>query len=118
MARKSTVNCLEHVQRISINVQIDGLLIIDSFDWDLSNPDNSPEEFAAELVADHLLQAGQISRSFKQLTELEKAVALEIRKKLDLSCLTHAIRLKQKIEALNSEVMDPNQNEILKGIGD
>ena len=37
---------------------MDGLEIIDSFDWDLSNPDNSPEEFAADLVADHVLQAG------------------------------------------------------------
>ena len=52
------------------------------------------------------------------MTELEKAVALEIRKKLDLSCLTHASRLKQKIEALNPEGMEPNQNESLKGIGD
>ena len=52
------------------------------------------------------------------MTELEKAVALEIRKKLDLSCLTHASRLKQKIEALNSEGIEPNQNESLKGIGD
>ena len=31
-----------------------GLRIADSFNWDLANPDNSPEEFAAELVADHL----------------------------------------------------------------
>ena len=41
--------------RINIDVQVEGLKIVESFDWDLTNPDNSPEEFAAELVADHRL---------------------------------------------------------------
>lgn len=35
-----------------------GLRIVDSFDWDISNPDNIPEEFAAQLIADSLLLAG------------------------------------------------------------
>ena len=29
-----------------------GLRLVDSFQWDICNPDNIPEEFAALLVAD------------------------------------------------------------------
>lgn len=29
-----------------------GLRIVDSISWDISNPDNVPEEFAAALVSD------------------------------------------------------------------
>lgn len=31
-----------------------GLRLVDSFEWDVANPDNIPEEFAACLVADLL----------------------------------------------------------------
>ena len=48
----------EHLLRISINISVHGLKIDDSFEWDISNPDNSPEEFAVDLVTDHLLEAG------------------------------------------------------------
>lgn len=54
----------EHLLRISINISVYGLKIDDSFEWDISNPDNSPEEFAVDLVADHLLEAGQRSLSY------------------------------------------------------
>lgn len=54
----------EHLLRISINISIHGLKIDDSFEWDISNPDNSPEEFAVDLVADHLLEAGLRSLSY------------------------------------------------------
>ena len=54
----------EHLLRISINTTIHGLKIDDSFEWDISNPDNSPEEFAVDLVADHLLEAGLRSLSY------------------------------------------------------
>jgi len=37
---------------------------------------------------------------------IEQAVAFEIRRKLDLCCLTHANRLKQKIEAINSDEVE------------
>jgi len=30
------------------------LQLKEKFDWDLTNPDNSPEEFAAILVSDYL----------------------------------------------------------------
>ena len=68
---KSTVSCQENIQQINIDVQVDGIKISDSFNWDLSNPDNAPEEFAVELVADHMLQSGQIITSFRQRTLLE-----------------------------------------------
>lgn len=70
-AKKSTVGCHEHIQRISIEVQVNGIEISDSFDWDLTNPDNSPEEFAVDLVADFLLQTGQIMKSFQLRSQLE-----------------------------------------------
>ena len=54
----------EHLLRININISIHGLKIDDSFEWDISNPDNSPEEFAVDLVADHLLEAGLRSLSY------------------------------------------------------
>ena len=47
----------EHLLKISLNINIFGFKIDESFEWDISNPDNSPEEFAADLVADLLLEA-------------------------------------------------------------
>ena len=44
-------------------MQLAGLKISDSFEWDLSNPDNSPEEFASMIVADHLLESGTAKSS-------------------------------------------------------
>lgn len=50
-------NRREHVLPICINIQVGPHLNLkDRFDWDLTNPDNSPEEFAAVLVSDFLHQ--------------------------------------------------------------
>ena len=57
-AKKALASCVEHIQRIAIDVQLAGVKIADSFEWDLSNPDNSPEEFASMIVSDHLLEKG------------------------------------------------------------
>lgn len=47
----------EHVITVDLDVRVTAQLRLrDSFQWDLTNPDNSPEEFAAALVADFLLQ--------------------------------------------------------------
>lgn len=45
----------EHIIRIELDMRLSPQLYLrDSFDWDLSNPDNSPEEFAASIVSDFI----------------------------------------------------------------
>ena len=42
---------------IAIDLPIGAYLHLkDTFEWDLTDPDNSPEEFAANLVVDYLHQ--------------------------------------------------------------
>ena len=50
-------NGIEHIMQINLDVTVahDAVRLVDSFEWDISNPDNVPEEFASALVADHLL---------------------------------------------------------------
>ena len=67
----------------------------ESFDWDLTNPDNSPEEFAASLVSDFLTSK---SMSIAESEWLEKAVALEIRRSIDVQVLSQARRLKSSLD--------------------
>ena len=48
---KRATNGTEHILRIRLNIKRGSDIIIeDAFDWDISNPDNSPDEFAAQLV--------------------------------------------------------------------
>ena len=54
----------EHLLKISLNINIFGFKIDESFEWDISNPDNSPEEFAADLVADLLLEVGKTTLGY------------------------------------------------------
>lgn len=70
----------EHLLKISLNINIFGFKIDESFDWDISNPDNSPEEFAADLVADLSLEAGKTTLGYVKVASMEKAVAFEIRR--------------------------------------
>ena len=42
----------EHIINIRLKLEWNGHTLRDSFTWDLSNPDNVPEEFAAILVND------------------------------------------------------------------
>ena len=47
--------CAEHALSIRLDVKAGPhLRLQDTFSWELSNPDNSPEEFAALLVSDYL----------------------------------------------------------------
>lgn len=49
--------CAEHVFSIEIDVATGtDCHLNERFEWDLTNPDNSPEEFAACLVSDYLYQ--------------------------------------------------------------
>ena len=70
--------------QIDLDVKTEsGLRIVDSFLWDISNPDNVPEEFAAMLVADLVLENQQTpSDQHLELWNLEKLVALEIRRQI------------------------------------
>ena len=51
-------NCAEHVFTIEIDIPIGPgqQHLNERFEWDLSNPDNSTEEFAACLVSDYLYE--------------------------------------------------------------
>ena len=37
---------LEQIRIININVRIGRVIFKDKFEWDINNPDNSPEDFA------------------------------------------------------------------------
>ena len=62
---------MEHVQNISLDIKVGELHLKDSFQWDLSNPDNSPEEFAACLVSDLYSQMKKKPVEFSHLEYLE-----------------------------------------------
>ena len=48
-------SCAEHLLSIEMDVKVGTHLHFkEKFDWDLTNPDNSPEEFAAILVSDYI----------------------------------------------------------------
>ena len=56
--------CAEHLFSIEIDVAIGpDCHLNERFEWDLTNPDNSPEEFAACLVSDYLHQHAPINLS-------------------------------------------------------
>ena len=43
---------LEQIRVISVNVRIGRVVYKDKFEWDINNPDNSPEDFAECVCAD------------------------------------------------------------------
>ena len=43
---------LEQIRTISVNVRIGRVVYRDKFEWDINNPDNLPEDFAACVCAD------------------------------------------------------------------
>ena len=55
-ASQTPACCAEHILQIDLDLDLggDALHLKDSFEWDLTNPDNSPDEFATVLVADHI----------------------------------------------------------------
>ena len=69
----------------------------------MTNPDNSPEEFAALLVADHLIEQPKVGLSHTQVATVERAVAFEIRRQLDLACLNQAKSLKKRVETMQQD---------------
>ena len=45
----------EHLIKIVLNMSCNGYDLDDSFMWDISDPNNSPEDFAAQIVNDFSL---------------------------------------------------------------
>ncbi len=80
----------EYIVKIELSVRVSqNLHLEDSFEWDLTNPDNSPEEFSAMLVADYLHSLDSKRDKFSpiEVNLLEKSVALEIRRQIDVQVM-------------------------------
>ena len=75
---------------INIDVTQGAFHIKDSFQWDLSNPDNSPEDFATVLVNDLTADRQYSKITDREIEILQQKVALEIRNQIDQTCLRHA----------------------------
>ena len=43
---------MEQIRAITINVRVGKVVVRDKFEWDINNPDNSPEDFAECMCAD------------------------------------------------------------------
>lgn len=96
----------EHVVKITLDVKTDsGLQLVDAFDWDITNPDNVPEEFAASLVAD--LAVGATGRH-SDLLALENQVALEIRRQIQCQCMRLAAAFKTNCEVISQSKENAN----------
>lgn len=42
----------ELVKVVQLNVRIGNIVVRDQFEWDINNPNNSPEDFSESLCAD------------------------------------------------------------------
>ena len=71
------------IRRIHVNFRLGNLIFDDEFDWDINNPDNSPEDFAAVIVTDLGLSTEfllPISHSIrKQVLEHQKQLQVDRR---------------------------------------
>ena len=85
---------------IKIDILLGTIHIQDSFEWDLSNPDNSPEEFAAIFVSDLTLSSKFKDFPPREIQVLEQTVALEIRRQIDMNCLEQASKTRTAMHSL------------------
>jgi len=67
---------------VQLNIHVGNISLVDQFEWDLSNPLNSPEVFARELCADLGLGG-----------EFATTIAYSIRGQLSWHAKTYAFRL-------------------------
>ena len=77
----------EHPIAISLDMELEGKLIEDSFTWDMANPDNCPDQFAAVMASD--LGLGP---------ESEKLIAFDIRRQISEYTLLCAKAFKDRFE--------------------
>ena len=61
----------DHIVELFINLMHKNVIINETLLWDISNPDNSPEEFASQMVVDY-----KLDRTFIPI------LALQIRRQL------------------------------------
>ena len=47
----------EILKVIKLDLRIGDIVVIDQFEWDINNPKNKPEDFAASLCADLILDS-------------------------------------------------------------
>lgn len=66
---------------LQLNIHVGNISLVDQFEWDLSNPLNSPEQFAQELCADLGLGG-----------EFATTIAYSIRGQLSWHSRTYAFR--------------------------
>ena len=66
---------------LQLNIHVGNISLVDQFEWDLSNPLNSPEEFSRELCADLGLGG-----------EFATTIAYSIRGQLSWHTRTYAFR--------------------------
>lgn len=106
----------EHIVRIAIDVKTEsGLRLVDNFDWDITNPDNVPEEFAAALVSDLVLSSQQKATDrLWDLLCLEKLVALEIRRQIQFHCMRLASEFKANCEVISLSRDNRNAVQLLR----
>ena len=78
LKRRGDLNSQEYLLIIYLNMHLtSGWLLREKFLWDLSNPDNSPEDFARQLMLDY--QQPYFGEDLNR-------VAFEIRKQIDSHC--------------------------------
>ena len=96
-------NIAEFVLSIELKVSYGPYLtIVDNIEWDLSNPDNCPEQFAANLVSDYLFERPETLKkvSEAELQSFERALSLEIRRLIDIEIFRQASKLNLTLETL------------------
>ena len=71
----------ELLPSLQLNIHVGNISLVDQFEWDLSNPLNSPEQFAQELCADLGLGG-----------EFATTIAYSIRGQLSWHSRTYAFR--------------------------
>ena len=70
---------------LQLNIHVGNISLVDQFEWDLSNPLNSPEQFARQLCADLGLGG-----------EFATTIAYSIRGQLSWHARTYAFRYWEK----------------------
>lgn len=86
------MNSQEHLLIIYLNMNLSsGWLLREQFVWDLSNPDNSPEDFARKLMFDY--RQPQVGEDLNR-------VVFEIRRQIDSHCARLALNFKRNAEAI------------------
>ena len=79
---------IEHLADLRLDVELmdgeDRLVVKENFQWDMSNPDNSPDELAAQLIADLMLDVTDKDIADRKHRAFSCKLAVEIRRAIQL----------------------------------